>query len=163
LIQAAKRVTIHADSATMRATGPTMQPGLLALVFAAAFSGSALYLNVVEQPARLGLDASALLSEWRISDRRGFVLLATLALIAAILALAAYFETHDVRWLIGALIVMASWPYTYFAIVPITNRILELTTQDAAQMRDSVRTWGLLEIGQTAIGIVACLVFIWAL
>jgi len=140
-----------------------MQAGLLALVFAAAFGGAALYLNVVEQPARFGLDDRALLSEWRISDRRGFALLATLALIAAILALAAYFEAHDVRWLIGALIVMASWPYTYFAIVPITNRILTLTTQEAPELRDLVRTWGWLEIGQTAIGVAACLVFLWAL
>jgi hypothetical protein len=140
-----------------------MQAGLLALVFAAGFTGAALYLNIVEQPARSGLDDRALLSEWRVSDRRGFALLATLALIAAVLALLAYFETQDVRWLVGALIVIASWPYTFFAIVPVTNRILALTPSDAPQVRASVRVWGLLELGQTAIGVVACLVFLWAI
>jgi hypothetical protein len=140
-----------------------MFPGLLALVFSAAFSGAALYLNLVEQPARLALDDRALLSEWRPSDRRGFAMLATLALIAAILALAAYFETQDLRWLIGALIQIASWPYSFFAIVPVTNRILTLPGADVASARDLVRTWGLLEIGQTAIGAAACLVFLWAL
>jgi uncharacterized membrane protein len=140
-----------------------MQPGLLALVFAAAFTGAALYLNIVEQPARSGLDDRALLSEWRISDRRGFALTASLALIAAVLALMAYFETQDVRWLVGALIVIASWPYTFFAIVPVTNRILALTPSDAEQLRSAVRAWGLLEIGQTAIGVAACLVFLWAI
>lgn len=140
-----------------------MFAGHLALVFAAAFSGAALYLNLVEQPSRLSLDDRALLSEWRPSDRRGFALMATLALIAAIFALAAYFGTHDTRWLIGALVALASWPYTFFAIVPINNRILALSGADAAQARQLVRTWGLLEIGQTAIGVVACAVFLWAL
>lgn len=140
-----------------------MLTGLLALVFAAAFTGAGLYLNVVEQPARLALDDHALLADWAPSDRRGFAMLATLALVAAIFGLAAYFEGRDVRWLIGALIVLASWPYTYFAIVPVTNRILALTAGDQQLGRDLVRTWGLLEIGQTAIGVVACLVFLWAL
>jgi hypothetical protein len=140
-----------------------MLSGLLALALSAAFCGAALYLNMVEQPARLALDDRALLSEWRPSDRRGFALLATLALLSAILALAAYFESQDLRWLIGALIQIASWPYTYFAIVPVTNRILTLPGTDAAAARELVRSWGLLEIGQTGIGFAACLVFVWAL
>ena len=140
-----------------------MLSGLLALAFSAAFCGAALYLNMVEQPARLALDDRALLSEWRPSDRRGFALLATLALLSAILALATYFESHDLRWLIGALIQIASWPYTYFVIVPVTNRILMLPGTDVAAARELVRSWGVLEIGQTAIGFAASIVFLWAL
>src|SRR5471030_115772 len=134
-----------------------MLTGALALAFAAAFTGAALYINLVEQPARLALDDSALLSEWRPSDRRGFAMLASLALIAAALALTAYFQTQDVRWLIGAIIVIASWPYTFFAMVPMNNRILTISA------RELVRVWGLLEFGETAIGVVACAVFLWAL
>ena len=140
-----------------------MFSGLLALAFSAAFCGSALYLNLVEQPARLALDDRALLSEWRPSDRRGFALLATLALLGAIFALATYFESRDLRWLIGALVLIASWPYTYFAIVPVTNRILMLPGTDAAAARQLVKSWGLLEIGQTGIGVAASAVFLWAL
>jgi hypothetical protein len=137
--------------------------GPLALAFAAAFSGAALYINLVEQPARLALDDNGLLSEWRPSDRRGFAMLATLALVAAVLGLATYFETQDVRWLIGALIVIASWPYTFFAMVPMNNRILAVSASEPAAARELVRTWGLLEYGHTAIGIVACAAFLWAL
>jgi Domain of unknown function (DUF1772) len=140
-----------------------MLTGALALAFAAAFSGAALYINLVEQPARLALDDSALLSEWRPSDRRGFAMLASLALIAAALALTAYFQTQDVRWLIGAIIVIASWPYTFFAMVPMNNRILNISVGESGAARELVRTWGLLEYGQTAIGLVACGVFLWAL
>jgi len=137
--------------------------GPLALAFAAAFSGAALYINLVEQPARLALDDKGLLSEWRPSDRRGFAMLATLALVAAVLGLATYFETQDVRWLIGAIIVIASWPYTFFAMVPMNNRILAVSASEPAAARELVRSWGLLEYGHTTIGIVACAAFLWAL
>lgn len=137
--------------------------GPLALAFAAAFSGAALYINLVEQPARLALDDNALLSEWRPSDRRGFALLQSLALVAAVLGLAGYFESQDVRWLIGAVIIVASWPYTYFAMVPMNNRILAISASEPSAARELVRTWGLLEYGQTAIGLVACGAFLWAL
>jgi hypothetical protein len=137
--------------------------GTLALAFAAAFTGATLYINLVEQPARLGLDDNGLLSEWRPSDRRGFALLQSLALIAAVLGLAGYFESQDVRWLIGAIIIVASWPYTYFAMVPMNNRILAITASEPGAARELVRAWGLLEYGQSAIGFVACGAFVWAL
>jgi hypothetical protein len=34
---------------------------------------------------------------------------------------------------------------------------------DVAAARELVRSWGLLEIGQTGIGVVASIVFVWAL
>jgi hypothetical protein len=140
-----------------------MPIGTLALAFAAAFTGATLYINLVEQPARLALDDNGMLSEWRPSDRRGFALLLSLALIAAVLGLASYFETQDVRWLIGAIIIVASWPYTYFAMVPMNNRILAISASEPGAARELVRAWGLLEYGQSAIGLVACGVLIWAL
>jgi Domain of unknown function (DUF1772) len=90
-------------------------------------------------------------------------MLASLALAAAIFGLAAYFQAQDVRWLIGAIVVIASWPYTFFAMVPMNNRILTLSANTPGAARELVRMWGLLEYGQTAIGLVACAVFLWAL
>jgi hypothetical protein len=90
-------------------------------------------------------------------------MLATLALIAAALGLGAYFQTQDVRWLIGAIVVIASWPYTFFGMVPMNNRILTISASEPGAARELVRVWGLLEFGETAIGVVACAVFLWAL
>jgi hypothetical protein len=140
-----------------------MSPGALALTLAAAFSGAALYVNLVEQPARLALDDAAMLSEWGPSDRRGVGLMATLSLLSAALGLVAYFASQDVRWAIGALIILLAWPYTLFAMSPLNNQILALAPRDIGAARVLVRQWGLLEYGQTGIGLVACAVFLWAL
>jgi hypothetical protein len=140
-----------------------MTSGSLALAFAAALSGAAVYVNVVEQPARLALDDQAMLNEWGPSDQRGVALMAALSLISAILGLASYFETADPRWAIGALIVVCSWPYTFFAMGPMNNQILALAPKDVGAARELVRQWGLLEYGQTGIAVVASAVFLSAL
>ncbi len=140
-----------------------MSPGSFALVLAAAFSGAAFYVNLVEQPARLALDDQAILNEWTPSDRRGVALLAGLSLLSAALGLVAYFSSQDVRWAIGALIIILSWPYTFFAMAPLNDQILTLAPHDIGAARVLVRQWGLLEYGQTAIGVAACAVFLWAL
>jgi hypothetical protein len=137
--------------------------GAFALAFAAAFTGASFYVNWVEQPARLALDEQALLNEWRPSDSRGVALLAALALVAAIAGLIAYFEYQDVRWAFGALIIICSWPYTFFVMEPLSNQILSLRGRDVAAARVLIRQWGIVESGLTAIGLVAVLIFLWTL
>src|ERR1700716_4198039 len=50
----------------------TMRPGLLAFAATSAFVGAALYINLVEQPARLPLGPRSMVREWAPSNRRGF-------------------------------------------------------------------------------------------
>jgi hypothetical protein len=140
-----------------------MTPGSLALALAAAFFGAALYVNLVEQPARLSLDDQAILNEWTPSDRRGVALMLGLSLLSAAFGLVAYFASQDVRWAIGALIVILVWPYTFFAMSPLNNQILTLAPHDIGAARALVRQWGQLEYGQTAIGLAASAVYLWAL
>jgi hypothetical protein len=136
--------------------------GTFALAFAAAFTGASFYVNWVEQPARLALDEEALLSEWGPSDSRGVALLAALALVAAIAGLIAYFESQDVRWAFGALLILASWLYVYFVMAPLDNQIRSLRGGEVAAARALVRQWGVVESGLTALGAAAVLMFLWA-
>ena len=139
-----------------------MTAGTFALVFAAALAGAGLYVNGVEQPARMALDDAEMLKEWGPSDRRGVALMAVLALAAAIAGLSAYFETSDVTFALGAVIAVSSWPYTIYVMGPVDNQIIALAPKDVGAARALLWQWGLLEYGQTAIAVAAVAVFLWA-
>jgi hypothetical protein len=137
--------------------------GQLALIAAAAFAGAAIYVNVAEQPARLVLDDRAMLAQWKRSYDNASVMQAGLALVSCALGVIAFFLSHDWRWLLGALLILAPWPWTIFVIMPV-NRRLKATAPDAAQSdtRASVEHWGRLHAGRSAFGIASTLVYLWA-
>jgi len=140
-----------------------MLAGQLALIVAALFAGAALYVNVAEQPARLGLDDRALLTEWKPAYKHGFAMQAPLAIIGFMLGLVAWWQTGHCAWLLGAVVLVANWPYTVLSIMP-TNRTL-MATEPASAGPDSralIRKWATLHAGRTVLGFAAILIFLWA-
>jgi Anthrone oxygenase len=141
-----------------------MWTGDLALATAAIFTGAAIYVNVAEQPARLKLDTQALLTEWQPSYQRGAIMQASLAILSGALGVLAFIFTYDWRWLLGAALILAPWPYTMFIIMP-TNHVLKSTepSQATDQTRDLVKQWGRLHMGRSALGMLATAAYLWAL
>ena len=87
---------------------------------------------------------------------------ASLVIVGGVLGLAAFLSTFDWRWLLGAVVLLANWPYTIIVIMP-TNRRLTETPVDAATMetRGMIRRWGILHAGRSALGFAATLIFMW--
>ena len=136
---------------------------LLALLIAAAFTGAAIYVSLVEHPARLELSPGALLRQWRPSYQRGAVMQGGLAMISGVLGLIAWWTTSDWRLLAGALLLIANWPYTMFVIMPINNR-LKATSEGEAneETRVLLRHWGRLHAVRSGLGAAATLMLLWA-
>ena len=141
-----------------------MLAGQLATIVAAAFAGAAFYVNFAEQPARLSLDDRALLKQWKPSYDRGLQMQASGAVISGVLGLIAAWTTEDWRWVAGAALILASWPYTLLVIMP-TNRALKAIAENdaGAQSRALIVKWGSLHAVRTALGIAATLAYLWAL
>jgi len=137
--------------------------GLLALIAAAIFGGVALYVNIVEQPARLSLDDRALLAEWKPSYKRGAAMQAPLALVGFLLGMLAWWQTSHAGFLIGALLILAPWPWTLIVIKP-TNDALLATDLDKAgpQTRSLILKWGAVHGVRTVLGALATAAFLWA-
>jgi hypothetical protein len=75
----------------------------------------------------------------------------------------AWWQTGRWPWLLGALVLVANWPYTLLAIMP-TNRKL-MATEPASAGPDSralIRKWAALHACRTALGFAATLIFLWA-
>lgn len=141
-----------------------MLAGHLALLLAAAFAGAAFYINFAEHPARLGLDDTNLLKQWKPSYAAGYTMQATLAVASGGFGLLAAWTTKDWRWIVGAILIVANWPYTLIGIMPTNHKLKAIAENDAGpQSRAMLETWGRLHAVRTALGGAATAAYLWAL
>jgi hypothetical protein len=138
--------------------------GLLALSVAAVFTGAAFYAGFAEQTARLTLDDRALLAEWKPAYRRGTAMQAPLAIIGGLLGISAWWLTDQALFLIGAILLLANWPWTIFAITPTNRALMAIDLQHAGpKSRALIRRWNRLHSVRTALGSLSMLAFLIAL
>jgi hypothetical protein len=86
----------------------------------------------VEQPARLELVAVALLTKWGPAYKRGFAMQAPLAIAGLLLGGAAWWLTKHPALLAGASTMIANWPLTLLAIMPVNDGLMGTTPAAAS-------------------------------
>jgi Domain of unknown function (DUF1772) len=141
-----------------------MIPEILAVLFSGIFAGAAIYINLVEQPARLSCGVTLAVTQWRPSYKRGTALQAPLALLGSIFACLSWWLNKNPAWLIGGVILFAVIPFTLIVIFP-TNKKLESEELNvsSAQADHLLRLWGRLHAVRSGLGLLAFLIFLFAL
>jgi len=135
--------------------------GLLALIDAALFTGAAFYVSSAEQPACLVLDDQALLAEWKPAYKRGFRMQGPLAMLGFVFGGLAWWQSGLHAFLIGALLILANWPFTLLVIMPTNNRLMATNPAEAgADTRALILKWERLHMVRTLLGAGAVVAFL---
>ena len=137
---------------------------LVATLTAALFAGAALYINVAEHPARMGLETRMAALQWAPSYRRATWLQAPLALLSLAFGIAAWLLGGGISWLIGALLVGAVVPFTFVVVMPTNNKLLAPDRDlSSAETRALLVHWGALHAVRTILSLAGTTIYLWSL
>ncbi len=78
---------------------------LIAVLCTGLFTGAAIYVNLVEHPARVQVGTAAAVNEWRSSYPRGTVMQASLAVAGFLSSLGAWLQGRGTPVLIAGLLI----------------------------------------------------------
>jgi Domain of unknown function (DUF1772) len=125
------------------------------------FAGAAIYINLVEHPARMECGTELAIREFGPSYRRAAVMQASLAAMGLTAAMVAWLAGASVWWLVGGLLLGSVIPLTLAVIMP-TNKLLLASTLDkgSAQARELLTRWGKLHAVRSALSGVALVIFL---
>ena len=117
----------------------------VAVLAATLFTGAALYINFAEHPARMECETVVAATVFGPSYRRAAVMQVILALLATAAGISAWLTGAPASWLVGAALIFAVVPFTFLAIRPTNNQLLDPTADRASdRLRRLLQRWGML-------------------
>ena len=133
-----------------------------AVLSAALFAGAALYINVAEHPARMGLETRMAALQWAPSYGRATWLQAPLAILSLLTGVAVWFLGGGIGWLVGALLVGAVVPFTLVVIMPVNHELLARDRDvSSTETRELLVRWGQLHAVRTVLSLVGTAINLW--
>jgi hypothetical protein len=134
--------------------------GFLAVLSAAMFAGGALYISLVEHPARRKAGIAVALAEFRPSYQRAAPWQASTAAISLLAGTGAALATGQWAWAVGGLAVGAAIPFTLLVIMSTTKRLLAaepISDEEATRLLDR---WGRLHWVRSGLGVAGLLILL---
>jgi hypothetical protein len=134
----------------------------VAALAAGLFAGAALYINVAEHPARMGLETRIAALQWAPSYKRATWLQAPLAILSLLCGVAVCLLGGGWGWLAAAALVGAVVPFTFVIIMP-TNHSLLAKGRDlsSSETRELLVRWGRLHAMRTLLSLAGAMVYLW--
>jgi hypothetical protein len=128
----------------------------------ALFTGAAVYINLVEHPARMQCGVELAATEFAPSYRRGTVMQATCAAVGLLSSLAAWLAGATVWWLVAGVLLGSVIPFTLIVILPTNKRLLSPTLdRRSAETGRLLARWGALHAVRSMLSAVALVLFLY--
>ena len=125
------------------------------------FTGAAIYVNLVEHPARMGFDTKTAATFWAPSYKRATVMQASLAILSFTAGVVTWLLGGGIIWLIGAVVIGSVVPFTFIAIMPTNHGLLEPNRNLASdETRKLLEKWGRLHAVRSALSFMASLIYL---
>ena len=133
----------------------------VATLSATLFCGAAIYINLAEHPARMGCDTKTAATVWAPSYKRATLMQASLAILGFLAGVAVWLLGGSAMWLLGAVLIGLVVPFTFVAIMPTNNRLLEPGRDLASnETRALLKKWGKLHAVRSLLSLLASIVYV---
>ena len=134
----------------------------IAVLSCALFTGAAVYINLVEHPARMQCGVEVAATEFAPSYRRATVLQATSAAVGLISSIAAWLAGATFWWLVAGVMLGSVIPFTLLVILPTNKRLLSPTLdKSSVDAERLLARWGALHAVRSVLSGLALLLFLY--
>jgi hypothetical protein len=136
----------------------------VAVLACGIFTGAAVYVSLVEHPARMECGVELATAEFSPSYRRGSVMQAILAAVGLLSSIAAWLAGATFWWPIAGVLLGSVIPFTLIVILP-TNKYWLNPTLDkgSAETERLLARWGALHAVRSLVSALALLLFLYLL
>jgi hypothetical protein len=127
-----------------------------AILATGLFTGAAVYVSLVEQPARMACPMEVAMTHWRPSYQRASVMQASLAVLGTLMALAVWNKGASDTWLVAGLLLGAVVPFTFLVMWPTNKQLNDARLYSSDEVaRGLLRRWGWLHSVRAALSVAA--------
>jgi hypothetical protein len=118
---------------------------IVAVLACGLFAGAAVYVNLVEHPARVECGVELAATEFPPSYRRGTIMQVTLAVVCLLSSIAAWLAGATFWWVVAGTLQVSVIPFTLIVILPTNNQLLNpALDRRSAQAERLLARWGRL-------------------
>jgi hypothetical protein len=137
---------------------------LVAVIASALFTGAAVYISLVEHPARMECGAELAGTVFPPSYRRATVMQVSLVALGFLASAAAWLGGGIFWWAIGGLTLLSVVPYTLIFILPVNHQLLDTASdRPLSETQRLLTRWGYLHAVRCVQSGAALLVFLYLL